>query len=99
MMKRWHLFLWGSIATCVGEIVTLPIDVVKVRMQTDSMLSGNSRGMIGTFVHILKYEGPTALYAGVFPAVLRQFFYGGLRTGLYEPLKELLNGLKKRNYP
>jgi len=95
-VKRWHLFLWGSIATCIGEIVTLPIDVVKVRMQTDIMLMGSSsRGMIGTFLYMLKTEGVMSLYAGLSPAVLRQFLYGGLRTGLYEPLKEMLNGSKK----
>jgi len=46
-------------------------------------------------VRIFKFEGITALYSGLTPAILRQFFYGGLRTGLYEPLKELLNGFQK----
>eukprot|EP01129_Flabellula_baltica_P006544 TRINITY_DN2461_c0_g1_i1.p1 TRINITY_DN2461_c0_g1~~TRINITY_DN2461_c0_g1_i1.p1 ORF type:complete len:331 (+),score=56.08 TRINITY_DN2461_c0_g1_i1:35-994(+) len=97
-----HLFLWGGLSTCAGEFTTLPIDVLKVRLQIDAM--SNKSGVVrssGSFhlgsmsrilVRLVKEEGVFALWSGVTPALLRQLMYGGLRLGLYEPVKQMLNG-------
>lgn len=48
------------------------------------------RGMLGTVVTIAREEGFTALWKGVVPGLQRQFLYGGLRVGLYEPVSFFL---------
>lgn len=40
-----------------------------------------------SFVQVVKNEGPTSLYRGLTPALMRSVLYGGLRLGLYEPSK------------
>jgi len=97
--KGWDLFLWGGISTACGELSTIPIDVVKVRMQVEHLTTkGNDMtrpSMINTLINTVRNEGVMALYLGTSPAIWRQLLYGGLRIGLYEPIKKLLNGNKK----
>jgi len=93
--RGYDLFLWGGISTACGEIATIPIDVVKVRMQVGALMGGKRQSMVNTFVNIVKNEGVLALYLGTSPAVWRQLLYGGLRIGLYEPIKKLISGKKK----
>lgn len=42
---------------------------------------------------MVKNEGPRSLYLGLGPAVTRSLIYGGLRLGLYEPSKYVLDHL------
>lgn len=44
--------------------------------------------MSGTFLKILKSEGPLGLYSGISASVLRQLTYSTVRFGLYEELKQ-----------
>lgn len=46
-------------------------------------------GMLGTMLSIAREEGVTALWKGIVPGFHRQCLYGGLRVGLYEPVKAL----------
>lgn len=41
----------------------------------------------GTFLQLIRNEGPRSLYLGLTPALTRSVLYGGLRLGLYEPTK------------
>lgn len=79
-----HLFCKGA-----GEIATVPIDVVKVRMQLQGELGSvvKYKSSIHAFPTIVSEEGFGALYKGVQPALLRQATYGSLRIGMYEPIK------------
>ena len=43
--------------------------------------------MSGTFVHILKTDGPLGLYSGISASLLRQLTYSTVRFGVYEELK------------
>ncbi|OAQ79888.1 mitochondrial dicarboxylate carrier [Purpureocillium lilacinum] len=59
--------------------------IVKVRLQ---MRKGNApKNMSGTFVHIIKNDGPLALYSGISASLLRQLTYSTVRFGVYEELK------------
>lgn len=87
-------FLSSAFAACFAEFCTLPLDVAKVRLQLqrkastgDGADSAKYRGMWGTMVTIAKEEGLPALWKGVIPGLHRQFIYGGLRIGLYDPFK------------
>ena len=89
----WKGFLFSCIACCTAEAATLPIDVVKTRMQLQGE-HGAKRvytGSLNAFSTILKTEGITAWWKGLTPALLRQASYGTLRYGLYEPIKGIMS--------
>jgi solute carrier family 25 uncoupling protein 8/9 len=73
----------------------MPIDVVKTRLQMDGS-GGSVKQYTGTMDcagKLVKAEGPSALFKGLPPALLRQSTYGSLRYGLYGPIKGSL-GIK-----
>lgn len=45
------------------------------------------RTMTGTFVHIVKRDGPLALYSGISASLLRQLTYSTVRFAIYEEMK------------
>ena len=68
--------------------VTMPIDVVKTRLQMDG--SGGIKqynGSMDCASKLVKADGPGALFKGLPPALVRQSTYGSLRYGLYGPIK------------
>ncbi len=73
----------------------MPVDVVKTRLQMDG--SGGSaklyNGSMDCASKLVKSEGPTSLFKGLPPALVRQSTYGSLRYGLYGPIKNSL-GIK-----
>merc|ERR1719272_1595111 len=82
---------YGAIASMAAEVATMPIDVVKVRLQYagadgQKMYSG----VMDAAKKTVKAEGPGALFKGIQPALVRQCFYGGLRYGLYAPFRNAL---------
>lgn len=84
-------FVYGGLASAVAEAVTMPIDVLKVRMQLQGE-GGSARQYRNTAdaaVKILRSEGSLAFWKGLKPAVLRQLTYGSLRFGLYAHCREL----------
>ncbi|GMH11179.1 hypothetical protein Nepgr_013020 [Nepenthes gracilis] len=89
-------FLSSAFAACFAEFCTVPLDVAKVRLQLQKKASAGEgskyRGMLGTIRTIAKEESLPALWNGVVPGLHRQFLYGGLRVGLYDPLKMFFVG-------
>ncbi|KAI9681485.1 MAG: Mitochondrial dicarboxylate transporter [Caeruleum heppii] len=79
-------FWFGGSASCFAACVTHPLDLVKVRLQTAGK-DAPSKKMLGTFVHILKHDGPLGLYSGLSASLLRQITYSTTRFGIYEELK------------
>ncbi|RSL96978.1 hypothetical protein CDV31_013225 [Fusarium ambrosium] len=78
-------FWFGGSASSLAACVTHPLDLVKVRLQ---MRTGNApKNMVGTFVHILRHDGPLGLYSGISASLLRQMTYSTVRFGVYEELK------------
>jgi len=39
---------------------------------------------------VVKHEGPSALFKGLSPALMRQASYSSLRIGFYEPIRNVL---------
>ncbi|CAM6103348.1 unnamed protein product [Calypogeia fissa] len=92
-------FLSSAFAACVAEICTIPLDTAKVRLQLQgkALAKGENvtpkyRGMLGTMATIGREEGVTSLWRGIVPGLHRQCLFGGLRIGLYEPVKNLYVG-------
>ena len=90
---------YGAFASMLGDLVTMPVDVTKTRMQ----LQGTQRlykNAVDCALQTAKGEGVTALWKGLEPALWRQASYGSLRYGLYAPIKDLLApGVAKQDLP
>ncbi|KAK9863634.1 hypothetical protein WJX84_011828 [Apatococcus fuscideae] len=83
--------LTSGLSVSAANIATLPMDVLKVRLQLQTaQLAGSPSGLLMTGMHIIRSEGLTGLYRGLNPAVARGLFYGGVRLGCYTPIKTLL---------
>eukprot|EP00268_Persea_americana_P029970 TRINITY_DN2895_c0_g2_i9.p1 TRINITY_DN2895_c0_g2~~TRINITY_DN2895_c0_g2_i9.p1 ORF type:complete len:297 (+),score=48.68 TRINITY_DN2895_c0_g2_i9:124-891(+) len=92
-------FASSAFAACFAEICTIPLDTAKVRLQLqkkaiagEGVVLPKYRGMLGTVATIGKEEGLSALWKGIVPGLHRQCLYGGLRIGLYEPVKSYYVG-------
>ncbi|XP_042512336.1 mitochondrial uncoupling protein 1 [Macadamia integrifolia] len=91
-------FASSAFAACFAELCTIPLDTAKVRLQLQKKATGDGvalpkyRGMLGTVTTIAREEGLTALWKGIVPGLHRQCLFGGLRIGLYEPVKSLYVG-------
>ncbi|XP_059667906.1 mitochondrial uncoupling protein 1 [Cornus florida] len=92
-------FASSAFAACFAEICTIPLDTAKVRLQLqkkavegEGMALPKYRGMLGTVATIAREEGLSALWKGIIPGLHRQCLFGGLRIGLYEPVKNLYVG-------
>jgi len=63
--------LAGGLAGVCNWIVALPPDVLKSRLQ--SATDGQFKGVGDVFTHLMKTEGPKALYKGAAPVMVRAF--------------------------
>ena len=81
-------------AGMITEIVTIPLDTAKVRMQLQTATSFGSysryNGLIGTTKTIILEEGPFALWNGLTPGLQRQIFFAGIRLGFYIPIRDAI---------
>ncbi|XP_047972140.1 mitochondrial uncoupling protein 2-like isoform X2 [Salvia hispanica] len=100
------IFACSAFAACFAEICTIPLDTAKVRLQLqkrvpigDSTAAPKYKGLLGTLTTIAKEEGFFALWNGVVPGLHRQFLYGGLRVGLYQPVKAFISGTNSADIP
>ncbi|EFJ35536.1 hypothetical protein SELMODRAFT_80205 [Selaginella moellendorffii] len=92
-------FACSAFSACFAEVTTIPIDTAKVRLQLQGKAAEGAdasrlkyRGLLGTVTTIAKEEGAGALWKGIVPGLHRQVLFGGLRIGLYEPVKMLYVG-------
>ncbi|KAK0606253.1 hypothetical protein LWI29_035695 [Acer saccharum] len=92
-------FFCSAFAACFAEFCTIPLDTAKVRLQLqkkttteDGVSEPKYRGLLGTVATIAREEGLSALWKGIIAGLHRQCIYGGLRIGLYDPVKSFLVG-------
>ncbi|KAF5747590.1 UNCOUPLING family protein [Tripterygium wilfordii] len=90
-------FAASAFAASFAEICTIPLDTAKVRLQlqkkaVDEAALPKYRGMLGTVATIAREEGLSALWKGIVPGLHRQCLFGGIRIGLYEPVKTMYVG-------
>lgn len=89
----YQTFAASAIAASTAEIVSLPLDTAKVRLQLQPKSSAPKyKGLFGTCLTVGREEGISALWKGLGPGLHRQVLFGGLRIGLYEPVKSLYVG-------
>lgn len=85
---QWSRFLAGGLASGTAEIFTLPIDCTKVRLQAQRAGGAQYSGMLDAVGKIAREEGPTALWKGATPALMRQVSYTSVSMVLYEPFRD-----------
>jgi hypothetical protein len=97
----WKGLAYGGFASMLADVITLPIDVTKVRLQVQGQLGAvrQYNGFFDAIGKIVKTEGTLALWKGLSPALLRQGTYGSLRYGLYGPIKAALGMDGTKNDP
>ncbi|RVX76078.1 hypothetical protein B0A52_00435 [Exophiala mesophila] len=78
-------FWFGGSAASLAAVVTHPLDLIKVRLQTRTAQAPKTT--LGTIAFVFRNEGVLGLYAGLSAALLRQLTYSTVRFGVYEDLK------------
>jgi solute carrier family 25 citrate transporter 1 len=87
----WYVsFLTGSLAGIITVYSTMPLDVLKTRMQglDAKKLYKNS---LHCFIRIIKEDGVLALWKGATPRLGRLIFSGGIVFSVYEEVLYALN--------
>lgn len=82
-------FWFGGSAACMAACVTHPLDLIKVRLQTQPQTAAR-KNMLQMFVHVSREQGVLGLYKGLSAALLRQATYSTTRFGVYEGVKDAL---------
>jgi len=85
----------AGVAACIGDLITFPLDTLKVRLQVQGEAvgaalakGGGTGGIMGTLLNIVRHEGPSSLYSGIVPGLQRQMAFSAIRIGAYEPVKQ-----------
>jgi hypothetical protein len=87
-------FSVSAVAASAAECSTMPFDVAKVRLQTEAASATKKyTSMLGTIATVGREEGIGSLYKGIVPGVQRQVVFGGIRLGLYDPVRDAIKGL------
>ena len=87
-------FAAAGIGAGVAEMLTLPVDAAKVRLQMQ-VETGNARkytGLVQGMYRIGVDEGASTLWRGIQPALVRQVSYTGMSFVLYEPVRNMIAG-------
>eukprot|EP00052_Salpingoeca_macrocollata_P020041 m.167811 g.167811 ORF g.167811 m.167811 type:complete len:285 (+) comp21138_c0_seq2:3-857(+) len=81
----------NAASVAAATTLTHPADLVKVQLQIQQGKEYlPTRGAWSTAVQLVKTDGVVALWRGLVPSVVRGGYYGGIRLGLYAPLKQTL---------
>ncbi|KAK6197969.1 mitochondrial carrier domain-containing protein [Scheffersomyces amazonensis] len=83
--KIKYPFWYGGAASMIACLVTHPLDLAKVRLQT-AATPGQS--LVSMVYQIITKEGFFKIYSGLTASLLRQATYSTTRFGVYEFLKE-----------
>jgi len=85
----------GVVAGTINCYVSMPVDVVKTRMQ--GLQASQYRGVVDCFSQIVRKEGVFALWKGTIPRLSRLSFSGGITFGVQEQVTVMLNNYYKKS--
>ncbi|RCH80747.1 hypothetical protein CU098_008181 [Rhizopus stolonifer] len=88
-----YTFAAGAMAGIVTVYSTMPLDVVKTRMQgLDAKMYKNS---VDCLIQVVKQNGIFSLWKGTTPRLTRLIFSGGIVFTVYEKVYHTLELVKK----
>ena len=80
-IKRKNRWYDGGLAASGACCFTHPLDLLKVHLQT---AGGTGKlGIVGQTVHIIRSQGPLAMFNGLSASVLRNLTYSTTRFAIY----------------
>lgn len=101
--KFFYYFLCASISGSIASILTNPMDVIKTRLQTQSMLPGMKENIIceetvnvkyknfkSTAIQMYRQEGAKAFIKGIVPRAMQASLSSALSWVSYEFIKHHL---------
>ena len=74
VLLPWQSMISGFSAACLGPLVTNPFDVAKTRLMAQGGAAADVpkyRGFFDCIFQVARSEGPTALYKGLLPRLMR----------------------------
>lgn len=84
-LKLTIRFWYGGASSMAACLVTHPLDLAKVRLQTASV---PGQSLVSMVYQIIRNEGFLKIYSGLTASLLRQATYSTVRFGAYEYMKE-----------
>ena len=90
----WKGFVQGAVGAMTGAAVSHPLDLIKVRLQIQGEgaaagAASQRLGTVGMGAAIYRESGVPGLFRGLSASLFRQFFYSGVRFGVYDMLKQV----------
>jgi hypothetical protein len=103
------VWLASFIAAAIAEVVTLPFDTAKVRLQVAAATtatttsattpSSPAAGMFGCLRQIYTEEGVSGLWTGLLPALVRQCVYTPISMACFPLLRDTFGGALSDDQP
>eukprot|EP01117_Protostelium_nocturnum_P012828 TRINITY_DN4752_c0_g1_i1.p1 TRINITY_DN4752_c0_g1~~TRINITY_DN4752_c0_g1_i1.p1 ORF type:complete len:326 (+),score=73.99 TRINITY_DN4752_c0_g1_i1:159-1136(+) len=84
----------GSLAGATSVLFTYPLDVVRVRLAV-TVTSNEYRGIAHCISDIIKQNGVSGLFRGIYPTFMGILPYAGVNFASYEALKGIVKNGKK----
>ncbi|KAL7073894.1 hypothetical protein ACQ4LE_006525 [Meloidogyne hapla] len=99
IIKQLNRLASGALAGIVAKTITYPLDLVRHRLQINERIRPGAfgqttayGGMMATIRGIIKHEGFTSLYKGIWPALLKESTQTALSFFFYELACDILSG-------
>lgn len=90
-IPAWKLCLFGGLSGYTLWIGIYPVDVIKSKLQTDSLSRPVYKGSISVFKDVLKHQGIKGFYRGFIPTILRAAPANGATFAMFEATMRLIN--------
>lgn len=87
----WKLCMFGGLSGYTLWISVYPVDVVKSKLQTDSLAKPNFKGSLDVVRHVFGKAGIKGFYKGFVPTILRAAPANGATFAIFELTMRLIN--------
>ncbi|KAL7665099.1 Carrier protein YMC1, mitochondrial [[Candida] zeylanoides] len=90
-IPAWKLCLYGGLSGYTLWFAIYPVDVIKSKLQTDSLSAPRYRGSVDALKDIWKGQGIRGFYRGFAPTILRAAPANGATFAAFEVTMRLIN--------
>ncbi len=90
ILNHWQYFVCGSLCCTISHGVTVPIDVIKTRIQVTNVEGNKENNILSVTKDIINDEGIAVLFSGMGSTLLGYAVHGWFKYGFYESFKPLV---------